>query len=75
MIPRTTIAQADAVIKPLTLIEKLNAEAVKQENLWLNGKSIEAMKYYRGVKDGLTTAINIIKQHEVESEVQDDGKI
>ena len=72
MIPRTTIAQADAVIKPLTLIEKLNAEAVKQENLWLNGKSIEAMKYYRGVKDGLTTAINIIKQHEVESEVQDD---
>ena len=72
MIPRTTIAQADAVIKPLTLIEKLNAEAVKQENLWLNGKSIEAMKYYRGVKDGLTTAINIIKQHEAESEVQDD---
>ena len=62
----------NTVERPMTLIEKLNAEAVKQENLWLNGKSIEAMKYYRGVKDGLTTAINIIKQHEAESEAQDD---
>ena len=61
MIPRTTMTQADAVIKPLTLVEKLEQE----KEYWHDDGENNA---HRIIDD----CIDIVKQHKAESEVQDD---
>lgn len=71
MIPRTTMAQADAVIKPLTLIEKLEQERTrlnKQANDDIDAVSKENHAYQVGLIGGLTNAINIVEQHQAESD-------
>ena len=58
----------DAVERPLTLVEKLEQ---------LSDKYLNQYKYYGDNADlncssAVDEAINIVKQHEAESEVQDD---
>lgn len=65
----------NAVERPLTLIEKLEQERSrlnKQANDDIDAVSKENHAYQVGLIGGLTNAINIVKQHEAESEVQDD---
>lgn len=67
---------ADAV-EPLTLIEKLERERSrlnKQANDDIDVVSKENHAYQVGLIGGLTNAIDIVKQHEAESEVQEDYK-
>lgn len=62
-------------VEPLTLIEKLEQERSrlnKQANDDIDVVSKENHAYQVGLIGGLTNAINIVKQHEAESEVQDD---
>ena len=73
MIPHTTTVQADAVERPLTLIEKLEQERTrlnKQANDDIDVVSKENHAYQVGLIGGLPNAINIVKQLEAESEVQ-----
>ena len=76
MLERTTQPMTDAVIKrPQTLIEKLEQERSrlnKQANDDIDVVSKENHAYQVGLIGGLTNAIDIVKQHEAESEVQDD---
>lgn len=63
MIPRTTMAQADAVVKPLTLVEKLEQ---------LSDKYLNQYKYYGDNADlncssAVDEAIDIVKQHSQET--------
>ena len=60
MIPHTTMAQTDAVER-LTLIEKLEQE---KNNWYDDGEN----NVHRVIDD----CIDIVKQHQAESEVQDD---
>ena len=62
-------------VEPLTLIEKLERERSrlnKQANDDIDVVSKENHAYQVGLIGGLTNAIDIVKQHEAESEVQDD---
>ena len=64
MIPRTTMAQADAVIKPLTLIEKLNDH--KETITVLRGTEKQGGHEFTFLGHhllGFQTAIDIVKQH------------
>lgn len=59
----------------LTLIEKLERERTrlnKQANDDIDVVSKENHAYQVGLIGGLTNAIDIVKQHEAESEVKDD---
>ena len=69
MIPRTTMAQADAVIKPLTLIEKLEQEIESLENSFEQFAIVddEITMVHTATIAGLKMAINIVKQHQGES--------
>ena len=70
MIPRTTMAQADAVIKPLTLVEKLEQEVKRLGELKAQEKPHSLGYVFLGHHIAATiNAINIVKQHEAESEV------
>lgn len=65
----------DAVERPLTLVEKLELERTrlnKQANDDIDVVSKENHAYQVGLIGGLTNAIDIVKQHEAESEVQSD---
>ncbi len=67
MLERTT-QPMDAVERPLTLVEKLEQ---------LSDKYLNQYKYYGDNADlncssAVDEAINIVKQHEAESEVQSD---
>ena len=69
MLERTT--------QPKTLIEKLERERSrlnKQANDDIDVVSKENHAYQVGLIGGLTNAIDIVKQHEAESEVQEDYK-
>ena len=79
MIPRTTIAQADAVIKPLTLIEKLEQEKSEAKDTLAD---ISKYQHYRDLEvmqggkiAGLEIAIEIVKQHQAESWVSVDERL
>ena len=64
-------------VEPLTLIEKLERERSrlnKQANDDIDVVSKENHAYQVGLIGGLTNAIDIVKQHEAESEVQEDYK-
>ena len=75
MIPRTTMAQTDAVDRPQTLIEKLE-QVVIEHNAEFNKFIDEATDHQKvahtAVLAGLLSAINIVKRYEAESEAQDD---
>ena len=75
MIPRTTMAQTDAVERPQTLIEKLE-RVIIEHNAEFNKIIKDATDHQKvahtAVLAGLLSAINIVKRHEAESEVQDD---
>ena len=75
MIPRTTMAQTDAVERPQTLIEKLE-QVVIEHNAEFNKFIDEATDHQKvahtAVLAGLLSAINIVKRYEAESEAQDD---
>lgn len=66
MIPRTTMAQADAVIKPLTLIEKLE-KVIAGHNAEFNKIIRDATDHQKiahtAVLAGLLSAIKVVKQH------------
>lgn len=66
MIPRTTMAQADAVIKPLTLIEKLEREIESLENSFEQFAIVddEIAMVHTSTIAGLKMAINIVKKHQ-----------
>ena len=62
-------------VERLTLIEKLEQERSrlnKQANDDIDVVSKENHAYQVGLIGGLTNAIDIVKQHEAESEVKDD---
>ena len=62
-------------VERLTLVEKLEQERSrlnKQANDDIDVVSKENHAYQVGLIGGLTNAIDIVKQHEAESEVQDD---
>ncbi len=68
MIPRTTMAQSDAVIKPLTLIEKLNDH--KETITVLRGTEKQGGHEFTFLGHhllGFQTAIDIVKQHSQET--------
>lgn len=69
------LMQPTDAVKPLTLIEKLERERSrlnKQANDDIDVVSKENHAYQVGLIGGLTNAIDIVKQHEAESEVQDE---
>ena len=71
MIPRTTMVQTDAVER-LTLIEKLEREVNRLLELKAQEKPHSLGYVFLGHHIAATVnAINIVKQHEAESEVQD----
>ncbi len=73
MLERTTQPMTDAVIKPLTLIEKLEREVNRLLELKAQEKPHSLGYVFLGHHIAATVnAINIVKQHEAESEVQDD---
>lgn len=76
MIPRTTIAQADAVIKPLTLIEKLEQEIESLENSFEQFAIVddEIAMVHTATITGLKMAINIVKQHQSWRKMPSDEK-
>ena len=59
----------DAVERPLTLVEKLERY---HHNLYEKWYYNHKHPYDEGAMDAVEKAINIVKQHEAESEVQDD---
>ena len=70
MLERTTQPMTDAVIeRPQTLIEKLERY---HHNLYEKWYYNHKHPYDEGAMDAVEKAINIVKQHEAESEVQDD---
>ena len=74
MIPHTTMAQTDAVERPLTLIEKLEREVNRLLELKAQEKPHSLGYVFLGHHIAATVnAINIVKQHtQTASEVQDD---
>ena len=71
MIPRTTMVQTDAVER-LTLVEKLEREVNRLLELKAQEKPHSLGYVFLGHHIAATVnAINIVKQHEAESEVQD----
>ena len=74
MLERTTQPMTDAVIeRPMTLIEKLEQEVNRLLELKAQEKPHSLGYVFLGHHIAATVnAINIVKQHEVESEVQDD---
>ena len=64
----------DAVERPLTLIEKLEQEIESLENSFEQFAIVddEIAMVHTATIAGLKMAINIVKQHEAESEVQDE---
>ena len=71
----SVITQPTDAVERLTLIEKLEQERSrlnKQANDDIDVVSKENHAYQVGLIGGLTNAIDIVKQHEAESEVQDD---
>ena len=72
MIPRTTMVQTGAVER-LTLIEKLEREVNRLLELKAQEKPHSLGYVFLGHHIAATVnAINIVKQHEAESEVQGD---
>ena len=72
MLERTTQTQTDAVER-LTLIEKLEQEVNRLLELKAQEKPHSLGYVFLGHHIAATVnAINIVKQHEAESEVQDD---
>ena len=63
MLERTT--------QPKTLIEKLEKKATQYLQCKKDAKTLHDVRYFGGNANGFTEAINIVKQHEAESEVQD----
>ena len=73
MIPRTTIAQADAVIKPLTLIEKLEQKESEVSQMMQADDAPFPYHYMAGQFNTIREIIDIVKQHtQPPSEVQDE---
>ena len=64
----------EPVSEPLadTLIEKLEKKATQYLQCKKDAKTLHDVRYFGGNANGFTEAINIVKQHEAESEVQDD---
>ena len=64
----------DAVERPMTLIEKLEQEIESLENSFEQFAIVddEIAMVHTATIAGLKMAIKIVKQHEAESEVQDD---
>lgn len=67
MIPRTTMAQADAVIKPLTLIEKLEQLESSLRKDFMDAAIGFPYEYKSGKLNGAREAIAIVKQHSQET--------
>ena len=64
----------DAVERPMTLIEKLEQEIESLENSFEQFAIVddEIAMVHTATIAGLKMAINIVKKHEAESEVQDE---
>ena len=62
----------DAAERPLTLVEKLEKKATQYLQCKKDAKTLHDVRYFGGNANGFTEAINIVKQHEAESEVQSD---
>ena len=72
MLEPTTMAQTDAVER-LTLVEKLEQEVNRLRELRAQEKPHSLGYVFLGHHIAATVnAINIVKQHQAESEVQDD---
>ena len=70
---RTTMTTTDAAERPMTLIEKLEREVKTLSDLKAKEKPDSLEYMFLGHHIAATVnAINIVKQHEAESEVQDD---
>ena len=61
----------DATERPMTLVEKLEKKATQYLQCKKDAKTLHDVRYFGGNANGFTEAINIVKQHEAESEVQD----
>ena len=63
-----------SAVEHLTLIEKLEQEIESLENYFEQSPIVndEIATVHASIVAGLKMAINIVKQHEAESEVQDD---
>ena len=75
MLERTTQPMTDAVIeRPQTLVEKLEQEIESLENSFEQFAIVddEIAMVHTATIAGLKMAINIVKKHEAESEVQDE---
>ena len=70
MIPRTTMAQADAVIKPLTLVEKLEQLSNKYFNQYAYHGDNADLNYGFAIDE----AIDIVKQHQTWRKMPSDEK-
>ena len=69
---RTTMTTTDAAERPMTLIEKLEREVNRLRELKAKEKPRSLGYMFLGHHIAATVnAINIVKQHEAESEVQD----
>ena len=74
----STIQTASVITQPteaterLTLIEKLEKKATQYLQCKKDAKTLHDVRYFGGNANGFTEAINIVKQHQAESEVQDE---
>ena len=62
----------DAVERPMTLIEKLEQKESEVSKMMQADDAPFPYHYMAGKLNGAREAINIVKQHEAESEVQDE---
>ena len=73
MLERTTQPMTDAVIKrPQTLIEKLEQKESEVSQMMQADDAPFPYYYMAGQLNAIREIVNIVKQHEAESEVQDD---
>ena len=70
----SVITQSTDAVERLTLIEKLEKKATQYLQCKKDAKTLHDVRYFGGNANGFTEAINIVKQHEAESEVQEDYK-
>ena len=70
MIPRRTMVQTDAVER-LTLVEKLEQKESEVSQMMQADDAPFPYYYMAGQLNAIREIVNIVKQHEAESEVQE----
>ena len=68
----SVITQSVDATERLTLIEKLEKKATQYLQCKKDAKTLHDVRYFGGNANGFTEAINIVRQHQAESEVQDE---